>query len=221
MNRMIRILSALTLLVPLAACGGQQGAETEETEEPAVTEEAVIEETAEPEETKEEGKALIAYFSRADENYNVGVIEEGNTYKVAKEIAAQTGCDLFEIRTVNGYPQSYDECIAIAQKEQDENARPELAETIDLSEYDEIYLGSPVWWGDYPMAVYTFLESNDFAGKTIHPFNTHEGSGSAGFEAKLKRACPDAEVTEILSIQGAEAQNDPDRVKQAVADWLK
>jgi hypothetical protein len=85
MNRMIRILSALTLLVPLAACGAQQSAETEETEEPAVTEEAEIEETAKPEETKEEGKALIAYFSRADENYNVGVIEEGNTYKSPKK----------------------------------------------------------------------------------------------------------------------------------------
>ena len=124
---------------------------------------------------------LIAYFSHTGENYNVGVIEKGNTHIVADMIAEETGGDLFEIATVNPYPDTYEECTEVAMQEQRENARPELtAQVENMEQYDTVYLGYPIWWGELPMAVYTFLESYDFSGKTIVPFCTHEGSGLAG-----------------------------------------
>ena len=164
--------------------------------------------------------AAVVFYSRKDENYQVGYIDEGNTAKVAKEIAAQTGATLIEIEPVNGYPESYDECCDVAQAEQDENARPELVSIPDLSAYDTIYLGYPIWWGDLPMLMYTLLEQGDFAGKTIMPFNTHEGSGLSGTPANIAAACPDATVGDGLAIRGKTAQESPDEVKATVEKWL-
>ena len=115
---------------------------------------------------------LIAFFSRADENYNVGMVKEGNTAKVAKIIKAvlkEKGieADLFEIAPVEKYPSDYNECIAKAKTELQAKARPAIREDFDVSGYDTIYLGYPNWWGDVPMCVYTFLEAGDFSGKTI------------------------------------------------------
>ena len=126
------------------------------------------------------GKTLVVYFSHANENYNVGEVSVGNTELLAKEIVAKTGADEFKIKPVNPYPAVYQECIEVAQKELGSQARPEYEGEIDISEYDTIYLGYPIWWGDLPMVVYTFLEKHDFSGKTVIPFNTHEGSGNAG-----------------------------------------
>jgi len=132
------------------------------------------------------GKTLVVYYSRANENYNVGVVEVGNTELLAKEIVKKTGADEFKITEVEKYPENYTECIDRATKERTENARPAYEGDIDTSEYDTIYLGYPIWWGDLPMVVYTFLEKHDFSGKTIIPFNTHEGSGNSGTYEMLK-----------------------------------
>ena len=164
--------------------------------------------------------AAVVFYSRVGENYQVGVIEEGNTAKVAKEIAAQTGVELIEIKPAKTYPDGYDECCDVALAEQEENARPELVEIPDLSAYDTIYLGYPIWWGDLPMFMYTLLENGDFAGKIIYPFCTHEGSGLSGTPANIADACPDAEVGEGLDLRGKTAQESPDEVQSAVADWL-
>jgi flavodoxin len=165
---------------------------------------------------------LIAYFSRAGENYNVGVIEKGNTEIVAEMIAEQTGGDLFHIETVDSYPENYQECTNVAQQEQRDNARPELSATVaNMDGYDTIYLGYPIWWGDMPMAVYTFLESYDFAGKTIIPFCTHAGSGLAGTVRSITSACPGASVESGLAVSGTTAQNDRESTKNAVIQWLE
>lgn len=96
-------------------------------------------------------------------------------------------------------------------------ARPELARTLDsLDGYDEIYLGYPNYWGDLPMAVYTFLEQFDWTGKTIHPFCTHEGSGLSGTERKIQQTCKGANVTRGLAIHGSSV----DSAKTAVETWL-
>lgn len=127
---------------------------------------------------KKDAKILVAYFSRADENYGVGFVEKGNTQIIAEYIADYLKADSFHIRTVTPYPKNYRECTNVALEEQKKKARPALAEQIgNLKDYDIIFLGYPNWWGDLPMAVYTFLESNDFSGKTIIPFCTHAGSG--------------------------------------------
>lgn len=162
---------------------------------------------------------LVAYFSRAGENPGVGKVTEGNTLIVAREIAKQTRGTLFEIRTNRGYPEGYEACLEVAKKEQAKHLRPELAEDIDITPFDEIYLGSPVWNEDMPMAVYTFLESHDFNGKLIRPFNTHEGSGDSGFEDKIRGAAKNAVVKPIFSVRGAVTQYEAFKLPYAVKTW--
>jgi flavodoxin len=165
--------------------------------------------------------ALVTYFSHAGENYNVGVVEEGNTAKLAKVIAEQTGADLFEIVPVVDYPQSYDECLEVATAEQREGARPEyMGDVENWDQYDTIFIGYPIWWGEIPNIVYTFMENHDFAGKTVIPFNTHEGSGQSHSQRDIENALPDATVLQGLAVRGATAQNDADATAKAVSDWL-
>ena len=164
---------------------------------------------------------LVTYFSHAGENYNVGVVEEGNTAKLAKVIAEQTGADLFEIVPVVDYPQSYDECLEVATAEQREGARPEYVSDVEnWEQYDTVFIGYPIWWGEIPNIVYTFMESHDFAGKTVIPFNTHEGSGQSHSQRDIKNALPDATVLQGLAVRGPTAQNDVDATAKAVSDWL-
>ncbi len=164
---------------------------------------------------------LVTYFSHAGENYNVGVIEEGNTAKLAKVIAAQTGADLFEIVPVVDYPHSYDECLEVATAEQREGARPEYVNDVEnWEQYDTVFIGYPIWWGEIPNIVYTFMENHDFAGKTVIPFNTHEGSGQSHSQRDIEKALPEATVLKGLAVRGATAQNDPDATAKAVSDWL-
>lgn len=109
----------------------------------------------------------------------------------------------------------------MAKSEQNDNARPEYAgELPDLSSYDTIFVGAPVWWGDWPMIMYTVFENNDFSGKTLIPFSTHEGSGLSGFDKKLSAACPDSTVLEGFAIRGNDAQNKQDDVRGEVTSWI-
>ena len=168
-------------------------------------------------------KSIVIYFSHTGENYSVGVITEGNTAKVAKEIASQTGAAIHEIKEAEPYPSAYRACTDRAQKEKQSNARPAVkGEIPDLSGYDTIYLGYPNWWGDAPMVVYSFLEKAKIDGKTILPFCTHEGSGLGSTASNLAKAFPKAKVEQNgLSLRGATAQKDADAVRKAVAEWLK
>ena len=135
-------------------------------------------------------------------------------------IAEQAGADTFEISTVAPYPDDYDECTEVAKQEQEENARPELTASVEnMADYDVIFLGYPIWWSDMPMAVYSFLESYDFSGKTIIPFCTHEGSGISSTESSIAEVCPDTEVLEGLGIRGSIAQNSQDEAKETVDGW--
>lgn len=173
-------------------------------------------------ETESSSDTLVIYFSRTGEQYVVGVIDKGNTAIVAEMIAEQTGADLFEVLPAEDhYPMTYDELTEVAKQEQNENARPAYSgELPDLSGYSTIFIGAPVWWGDWPMIMYTVFENNDFSGKTLIPFSTHEGSGLSGFDKKLQDACPDATVGKGLAVQGNDAQNNQESVKETVGSWL-
>ena len=133
--------------------------------------------------------ALIAYFSRADQNYFGGRLKNisvGNTEQAARILEKITGADMFKIEPVQPYSKDYNIYLSQAQEDQLRNARPELThypESID--QYDVIYLGYPNYWGTMPMQVFTFLEHFDFNGKTICPFCTHEGSGMGRSEADI------------------------------------
>ena len=166
--------------------------------------------------------SIVVYYSKTGENYSVGNIEVGNTAKVANEIVKQTGADLFEIKPVKPYPDEYKKCTEVAQQEKDDNARPQIATTVEnFEQYNIVYLGYPIWWGDMPMVVYTFIEAQNFDGKTVIPFATHEGSGISGTPQKLRKALPKATVTEGIAITGSTAQNKPDEVAKSVAELIK
>ncbi|MCQ2097329.1 MAG: flavodoxin [Fibrobacter sp.] len=167
-----------------------------------------------------ETKKLVIYYSRTDENYSVGYIQKGNTEIVAEIIAEKTGATLLKVEPVKEYPKEYDDCIAVAKKELANDARPDFKPiSINPEEFDEIYVGYPVWWGEMPMTMFTFFEKYNLKGKTIHPFVTHEGSGLSGV-ARLKKVTG-ANVKPGLAIYGHTAQNEKDKAIKDVEKWLK
>lgn len=165
-------------------------------------------------------KKLIAFYSRADENYVNGMIKTlniGNTEAAAGIIKELTDADVFKIEQMQEYSKDYNECTAQAQADQRRNARPELKCYPDnLDEYDTIYLGYPNYWSTMPMAVFTFLEHFDFSGKTIKPFCTHEGSGMGGSEKDIKKLCPGAKLEKGLAIRGASVEQS----KKEIEIWI-
>lgn len=219
--------------------------EEQSTEEPVADEEQPAEESTETEtEQSTEGTAeaesseagaqsslLVAYFSYAE---NAALPDDvdasasasiqpwngtltGNTGVVADMIAQATGADLFSIRTVEQYPDTYDATIDQGQQEQSDGARPELATHLEnLDSYDTIFLGFPNWWGDMPMAVYTFLDEVDLSGKTVIPFVTSGGSGFSNTISTIQQMEPQATVQEGLSISGSSATG----AQQQVESWL-
>ena len=157
-------------------------------------------------ETTKTGKVLVLYFSQS-----------GNTEAVANIIHNEVGGDIVKLETVQTYPSDYNELVDYAQKEQRQNARPELKTKINnIEQYDTIFLGYPNWWSDMPMPLYTFLDEYDLSGKTIAPFITHGGSGLSGTPSKIKKEEPNATVTDGLAVSGSSARNSQSTVK----NWL-
>jgi flavodoxin len=164
--------------------------------------------------------SLVIYFSRSGENYFGGElknIEKGNTEVIAEYIGELDGADLFKVEPAVDYPADYMKCIDVAKKEQQADARPEIRETLaDIDGYDTIYIGFPNWWGTLPMPMFTQLEQLDFAGKTVKPFVTHEGSGFGSSLKDLAKLCEGAEIRNGLSIPGASVYD----VKDKVRAWI-
>ena len=164
---------------------------------------------------------LVVYFSHAGENYNVGVVEEGNTAKMGRIIAKQMNADVFELVPVLPYPQGYDACLEAATEEQRTRARPEYEGEIEnWDQYDTVFIGYPIWWGEIPNIVYTFMEAYDFTGKTVIPFNTHEGSGQSHSQRDIEKLLGSATVLKGLAVRGSKAQKDAEGTGRDVANWL-
>ena len=168
-----------------------------------------------------EAKTLVVVFSRADENYSVGFVEKGNTMILAEMIANKTGAELFEVKPTKKYPVNYKECTQIADAEAEAGARPAILEDKDISDYDTIFFGHPIWWGDIPMCMYTFIEGHDWNGKKVIPFCTHEGSGAGRSESTLKKLMKGADITKPLAIRGSTAQKRRSDAEQEISVWLK
>lgn len=166
-------------------------------------------------------KCLIAYFSRAGYNYVSGAIIDlavGNTEVLARMIGDATGGVLARIIPNQAYPDDYHEATRVAQSELRMNARPSLTLDIEnIGNYDVVFLGYPNWWGTMPMPVWTFLEQYGFAGKTIIPFCTHEGSGMGHSERDIATLCPQAKLKKGLAIQGAYVGS----ARQLVQNWIQ
>ena len=225
MKKIVLILTAVLMLLTLTGCGGGEKKAEKKEAAPAAKQTETVTKKAEAAPAQAAGgkKILVAYFSRTGEEYGVGVITKGNTAIVADAIAEITGGDKFEIKTVKPYPHDYRETTDIAKKEQQDNARPEIVgKPANLKDYDTVFLGYPIWWSDLPMAVYTFLENNDFNGKTIIPFCTSAGSYMTGKESRIPDHAKGAAVLNTgLGLPGRLSQDDPKTVKSEVEHWLK
>lgn len=213
MKRNILIISIiLVITVLLTGCGSKKDNSVKKVS--SVSNKEVNEKSS-------DSKILVAYFSKTGENYNVGYVDVGNTALVATIIKDYLNCDSFEIVPVNKYPDNYNKATEVAKKEQNEKARPKIESKLDnIDSYDTIFIGYPIWWGDLPMIMYTFLEEYNFDGKQIYLFNTHEGSGDAGTYNTVKKLLKGANVdTNGLSLQGSVARTD--KGKEETISWLK
>ena len=208
MRRILTLALAALMLLALAACGDAQSAATPvpvTTPDAAPAGTEAITATEPPEADGGRG-ILVAYFSWS-----------GNTEAVAGMIQSETGGDLFEIAPAEPYTEDYDELLDIARDEQSSGARPALADTVDnWDDYDTVFVGYPNWWSDAPMAVYTFLESYDWTGKTLVPFNT---SASGGFGRSLNsvaESAPGATILEGFTVRSSAL----DGAQADVSAWL-
>ena len=218
MKKVLVLLLSIMTMVLFTACN--ESAENS-NQAPASKETKVSEQPA-PVPAKSDSKILVAYFSHTGENYQVGVIEKGNTHIMADMVAEITGADEFEIKTVKPYPKTYKECTEIAKQELADNARPELSTKVeDMSKYEVIFLGYPIWWSDFPPAVYTFLESYDFNGKTIIPFCTSAGEYMTGKEVNIPQIAKGSNIKDGLGLIGKDCQENPEKIKESVKTWLK
>lgn len=154
-------------------------------------------------------KVLVVYFSHG-----------GNTQKLAKEISDQVGGDFRRIEPVNAYSEG-DELYDYTEQEQADNARPEIQDlNIDMSKYDTVFIGYPIWWYTYPQVILTFFDNYDLTGKTIVPFVTHGGSGMSGTEDDMREYLSDKDVTVLDGLTVSRNDIEEDQ-SQTVTNWLE
>ncbi len=222
MKRYLALLMAAAVIFSLAACG------TKKREAPGRPEQAREETAVEDAETVPDGKILIAYFTAA-ENSGVDAVSSasysmvndeavGRLRAIADMIQAETGGELFSIRTSVVYPADGGELIDYAAQEQEEDARPELTSHIEgFDEYGTIFVGYPNWWADLPQVLYSFFDEYDFSGKTVIPFNVHNGSRFSGTIETIQELEPEATViTDGFTVN----EKDVPEAADDVADWL-
>ncbi|WP_411704405.1 flavodoxin [Edaphovirga cremea] len=178
-------------------------------------------------------RILIVYFSQPEEVKLDGVdgvsgasilqknsVVMGSTQYVAQIIQKETGGDLFRIETVKPYPRQHDPLLKYAERELKDGVRPVLKAKIqNLADYDQIFIGYPIWWYKMPMVMYSFFEQHDFSGKTLIPFTTHGGSRFSDSLREIKRLQPNAQ----LLMQGLAISRDDvtdDDTPKEIIDWL-
>lgn len=223
--RIRNIAAACTCIAVLAlgACGNTSPSASDDTDRSYDHNTSKTMNTPSKKDRKGETMEAVVYFSRAGENYGVGTVRTGNTAKLAEAIAQAADAPVIEITRDEPYPEGYDETTAEAQQEQRTNTRPHITLKGDVDALDEattVHLGYPMWWGDAPMPVYTFLEGRDWNGKTIYPFCTHEGSGLGGTPDNIAKAAHGAKIETGLAVRGTTAQQDAGATRRAVDRWL-
>lgn len=214
---------------------GQNDAPVDETETQQTDELTTEQTTGRTEQTAvnlSDGKILIVYFTmpESDGVDTVAgasrVVVDGELYGsvefMANTIQETTGGDLFEIKTVQDYPTLHEPLVDLADEELANDARPELSTHIDnLDEYDTVFVGYPIWWGDMPMPLYSFFDEYDFSGKTIIPFSSHGGSRLANTVETIAELEPDAAVTDGFTVSRNDIEEDASAVAEELVSWVK
>ncbi|NQD87166.1 hypothetical protein HP499_05005, partial [Paenarthrobacter sp. CM16] len=166
-------------------------------------------------------RVLLAYFSRAGENYYYGDrtnLEIGNTEVLAGMISALIPCQVHRIEAAEPYPDSYDATVARNVREQDEDARPGISNPLpSIQQYDTVILASGIWNVRAPMIMTTFTESYDFAGKTVYPVTTHAMSGLGNTARDYEQSCTGSTIGQGLAVKGEEVRD----AGAAVESWLQ
>lgn len=162
----------------------------------------------------------VIYYSRSGENYVNGQLEQlskGNTMVVAEKIADYLEAELIRLIPKKDYPDDYQEMVELAEQEKKEQKHPEYQAIIqDISNYDELFIGYPNWWGTFPQVIATFLKQQELSGKTIYPFCTHEGSAMGTSVSDMIRLCPNAKIETGLAVRGSKAAVSD----KTIANWL-
>ena len=213
---------AAALTVSLSACGSAGGSTSSQSSSApevssAQTQDAETSEAQASDGTAAENSGVDAVASASYTEIDGEAL--GRLRVIADMIQENVGGDLFSIHTSVVYPADGGELIDYVAQEQSENARPELTTHIEnLDQYDTIFIGYPNWWADLPMAVYSFFDEYDFSGKTIIPFNVHNGSRFSRTIQTIEELEPDATV-----IENGFTVNERDVADAAgeVASWLQ
>lgn len=171
--------------------------------------------------TVRRSNVLLAYFSRAGENYHYGgrkTLDVGNTEVLANLISQRIDCDVYRIEAADPYSDNYDDTVARNVREQNADARPAIAKALpSVEQYDTILLRSPIWNVRPPMIMSTFVEGLDLSGKTALPFTTYAMSGLKTAPRDYARLTPAATIGDGLAVQGEEARDADADVQQ----WLR
>lgn len=240
MKRITTLLLSLLLMYSLAACGSQRE-ETENNESSSTENTSTSTESTEPSETESaqeptenlsDSNILIVYFSRygnteysdnVDATTSASIVADGNerygtTEYVANLIQQNVGGDIHLIETVTPYTADFDELRDVNHEEMQQNVLPELKESnLDISQYDTVFIGYPVWATEVPQAVLSFLKEYDLSGKTVIPFCTHDGYGAGSSYNTIREAGHAAESPDGLAIEAKDAPDAGD----TVAAWLE
>ena len=164
-------------------------------------------------------KSIVIYFSRADENYFGGAmryVDKGNTEVIAEFIKEIVNADMFKVEPLEPYSANYMQCIEEAKVRTRNHNAPIKEAVPDISSYEVIYIGSPVYWGGMPEELFTALKDLDFTGKIIRPFVTHEGSGLSNIPSQLKSICKGATVADAIAITGSAVNG----AKSKIENWI-
>lgn len=221
-------------LPPIAAPGTDMPAAaiTPPAAEPAPPNEAI---STPPQELEESGpRILIAYFTWADNTVvedpssvgvdattSASVLAPGHVSQMAGWIQEETSGDLFSIKVPDPYSSDYDECLDRAADEKAANARPALSGSVsNMADYDVVFLGYPDWWSTCPMAVFSFLDSYDFSGKTVIPFCAHGTSGLGSSVRDIKAALPGVTVLDAVGVQRPGMDTPLSSAESTVKNWL-
>ncbi|MBQ6752400.1 MAG: flavodoxin [Clostridia bacterium] len=222
MKKIISVILASLLLFTLAACS--QKTENENTTAVSQTGTEIIPESSENTENSTGKKILVIYFSSANTT-DVDVVSSatpkaggaGATGYIANYIHQKVGGDIEKLTPVKDYDTSYNGTLDEAKAERDSDDRPEFKDlSVNPEDYDVIFVGYPMWWYTRPMIIYSFFDKYDFSGKTIIPFNTHEGSGDGGTYDEIKKDEPNATVLDGLAVRG----NNAEKSDKEIDSWL-
>lgn len=232
MKKFTAILLCSVFIISLAACGSRE--ENEENNKRKDREEALSDDTLENTEKERVSSGeniLIAYFSWADNAVldedvdavaSPSVTAPGNVQQLAGWVQEETGGTLFPIQVTEPYPSDWDQCLERANQERGQDARPELAESVEnMEDYDVVFLGYPNWWYGVPMALLSFLENHDLAGKQVYLFCSHGTGGLASSVEIITEALPDSEISDnIFDCYEEDAPDSQEEIRQWVRELV-